>query len=57
MGEASREELKILLTSDMDRPDPSEVRKSLAYLCGDFGHSADLKNRRELAVKYLKESQ
>ena len=57
MGEAAREELMVLLNSGMMRPHPSEVRKSLAYLCGDLGHSADLKNEKDLAVKYLKESQ
>jgi serine/threonine protein kinase len=57
MGAAAHDELKALLATTMVRPHPSEVRKSLAYLCGDLGHSADLRNKRELAVKYLKESQ
>ncbi len=56
MGAAAREELKALLASEMTQPRPSEVRKSLAYLCGDLGHSADLRNKRDLAVKYLEES-
>ncbi len=56
MGEAAHDELKSLLDTKMKRPHPSEVRKSLAYLCGDLGHSADLRNKRELAVEYLKES-
>lgn len=57
MGAAAHDELKALLATKMMRPQPSAVRKSLAYLCGDLGHSADLRNKRELAVKYLKESQ
>ena len=56
LGVAAYDELKALLETEMKRPHPSEVRKSLAYLCGDLGHSADLRNKRELAIGYLKES-
>lgn len=56
MGEVARGELRALLASEMTRPHPSEVRKSLAYLCTDLGYSADLRNKRELAVKYLEEA-
>ncbi|MGY8658273.1 MAG: protein kinase domain-containing protein [Verrucomicrobiales bacterium] len=56
LGVAAYDELKALLETEMKRPHPSEVRKSLAYLCGDLGHSADLRNKHELAIGYLKES-
>lgn len=56
LGAAAHGELKALLSTNMKRPHPSEVRKSLAYLCGDLGHSADLQNKREMAVGYLKEA-
>lgn len=55
-GGESYEELKGLLKSPMRNPNPSAVRKSLAYLCGDLGHSAALKKKKELAVSYLEES-
>ncbi len=56
MGAVARDELRALLASDMVRPRPSEVRRSLAYLCADLGYSADLRNKRELAVTYLEEA-
>jgi len=49
-------ELKALLKNPaMKQPRPSEVRKSLAYLCGDLGHASDLRNKREDAIIYLQE--
>ena len=56
MGAAAHDELQALLLTNTARPRPSEIRKSLAYLCGDLGHSADLRNKNDLAVKYLRES-
>lgn len=56
MGAVAHGELRALLASEMKRPRPAEVRKSLAYLCADLGYSADLRNKRELAVKYLEEA-
>jgi serine/threonine protein kinase len=55
VGAEAHDQLQALLASKMKRPNPSEVRKSLAYLCGDLGHSADLRNERETAVAYLRE--
>jgi len=56
MGGSAYKELKSLLATKMVNPKPSEVRKSLAYLCGDLGHSADLREKRALAVQYYEES-
>jgi len=56
LGREAYEELKNLLKSPMKNPHPSVVRKSLAYLCGDLGHAADLQKKRELAISYLQES-
>ncbi len=55
IGAEAYDQLQALLASNMKRPNPSEVRKSLAYLCGDLGHSADLRNKREIAVAYLED--
>ncbi len=57
IGIEAREELALMLKSGIKSPNPSAIRKSLAYLCGDLGHSADLKDKRELAIQFLKESQ
>ncbi len=56
MGEQAHDDLKGLLASEMRNPNPSAVRKSLAYLCGDLGHSASLRDQRDTAIKYLQES-
>lgn len=56
LGEQSRLELLSILSSEVRSPRPGEIRKSLAYLCGDLGHSADLNGQRDLAVKYFEES-
>ena len=56
MGAEAHDELKALLETPMLNPAPSEVRKSLAYLCGDLGHTADLRDQRDLAKAYLEES-
>ena len=56
LGAEAHDELKALLASGMKNPNPSAVRKALAYLCGDLGHSADLRKKRDLAVQYLQES-
>ena len=57
VGAAAHDELTALLKSGTKRPNPETVRKSLAYLCGDLGHSADLAGKKELAIGYLKEAQ
>jgi len=57
VGAAAHDELTALLKSETKRPNPVTVRKSLAYLCGDLGHSADLAGKKELAVGYLREAQ
>ena len=56
MGGQAHDDLEALLSSGMRNPNPSAVRKSLAYLCGDLGHSASLRDKRETAIKYLQES-
>ena len=56
LGIEAHDELKALLKNPaMKRPRPSDVRKSLAYLCGDLGHTSDLRNKREEAIFYLQE--
>jgi hypothetical protein len=50
-GEA-RAGLESLLSGDLKgsaRPDPAEIRRSLAYLCGDLGHAAERHGHRDLA--------
>ncbi|MDB4275615.1 hypothetical protein N9860_02935, partial [Akkermansiaceae bacterium] len=49
--------LNLILDAKVRVPQPFFVRKSLAYLCGDLGHSADLSGQRELGATFLKESQ
>jgi len=56
MGGQAHDDLKALLASEMRNPNPSAVRKSLAYLCGDLGHSASLRDQRDTAIQYLQES-
>jgi hypothetical protein len=56
LGVEAQDELKALLNNPaMKRPRPSEVRKSLAYLCGDLGHSSELRNKRDEAIAHLQE--
>jgi hypothetical protein len=56
LGMEAHDELKALLKNPiMKRPRPSEVRKSLAYLCGDLGHASELRSKRDEAVGHLKE--
>jgi hypothetical protein len=57
LGAAAHDELTALLKSGVKRPNPGTVRKSLAYLCGDLAHSADLANKRDLAIGYLRKAQ
>ena len=56
LGMEAHDELKALLKNPiMKQPRPSEVRKSLAYLCGDLGHASELRSKRDEAVGHLKE--
>jgi len=57
LGAAAHDELTALLKSGAKRPSPGTVRRSLAYLCGDLGHSADLAGKKDLAIGYLREAQ
>ena len=57
LGAAAHDELTALLKSGAKRPNPGTVRRSLAYLCGDLGHSADLAGKKDLAIGYLREAQ
>lgn len=56
MGGQAHDDLKALLASEMRSPNPSAVRKSLAYLCGDLGHAASLRGQQDTAIHYLQES-
>jgi hypothetical protein len=52
----AHDELRALLGNPtMERPRPSEVRKSLAYLCGDLGHASELGRKREEAIGHFQE--
>lgn len=56
LGVEAHDELKTLLENPaMKRPRPSEVKKSLAYLCGDLGHTYNLTNKRDEAIIHLRE--
>lgn len=55
MGKEARDGLTALLEGGPTNPDPDKVRRSLAYLCGDLGHAADLHGKRDLAAAYLTE--
>ena len=57
LGADAHDELTALLKSGAKRPSPGTVRRSLAYLCGDLGHSADLAGKKDLAIGYLREAQ
>ena len=56
LGMEVHDELKALLGNPtMERPRPSEVRKSLAYLCGDLGHASKLGKKRDEAIGHFQE--
>lgn len=55
MGREARDALKALLEEGIRRPNPDVVRKSLAYLCGDLGHAADLHEQKDQAIVFFKE--
>ena len=56
LGVEARDGLEALLKNPkMKRPRPSEVRKSMAYLCGDLGHAFDRRNKRSEAILLLQE--
>ena len=57
LGAAAHDELTALLKSGVRRPNSGTVRRSLAYLCGDLGHSANLAGKKDLAIGYLREAQ
>ena len=57
LGAAAHDDLAALLKSGARRPNPGTVRRSLAYLCGDLGHSANLAGKKDLAIGYLREAQ
>ena len=57
LGGAAHDELAALLKSGAKKPNPGTVRRSLAYLCGDLGHSANLAGKKDLAIGYLREAQ
>ncbi len=53
LGTEARDLLQLILDAKVSVPHPSAVRKSLAFLCGDLGHSADLSGQREMGKAYL----
>lgn len=56
LGMEAYGDLKALLNvPTMKRPSPAEVRKSLAYLCGDLGHNSKLEGNRAQAITLLQE--
>ncbi|HAN84530.1 MAG TPA: hypothetical protein DCQ59_14980, partial [Verrucomicrobiales bacterium] len=56
LGMEAYSDLKALLNvPTMKRPSPAEVRKSLAYLCGDLGHTSKLEGNRAQAITLLQE--
>ncbi|MDB4538200.1 hypothetical protein N9230_06285, partial [Akkermansiaceae bacterium] len=57
VGAQAHDELRAVLESGTKRPHPLAVQKSLAYLCGDLGHSADLAGKKDDAINYLREAQ
>ena len=56
VGGEAHDELTTILKATAKTPHPATVRKSLAYLCGDLGHSADLAGEKTKAIGYLKEA-
>jgi len=56
LGKEARDLLNLILDADAKVPQPRAVRKSLAYLSGDLGHSAELSGQRELGVSFLKDA-
>ena len=55
LGLEARDELRALLGNPtMERPRLSEVRKSLAYLCGDLGDASEL-GRKKQAISHFQE--
>ena len=54
-GRQARDELIALLESGVATPHPRKVRKSLAYLCGDLGHAADLLEKKKEAIGFFTE--
>jgi hypothetical protein len=55
MGRQARDELISLLEDGISLPHPDKVRKSLAYLCGDLGHAADLLEKKNEAILFFTE--
>lgn len=53
LARAARVGLESLLADDLKRPSPNEIRRSLAYLCGDLGRAADRQEQRDLAISHF----
>ncbi|MGC6582044.1 MAG: protein kinase domain-containing protein [Akkermansiaceae bacterium] len=56
LGTEARDQLRLILDAGVRTPHPHRVKTSLAYLCGDLGHSASLSGKRSLGVAFLRES-
>lgn len=56
LGTEARDQLRLILDAKARTPHPVRVKVSLAYLCGDLGHAADLGGKKSAGVSFLKES-
>ena len=56
LGTEARDQLRLILDAGVRTPHPHRVKTSLAYLCGDLGHSANLSGKPSLGVAFLRES-
>lgn len=56
LGTEARDQLKLILDAGVRAPHPNRVKVELAYLCGDLGHSTDLRGKRSLGIAFLRES-
>lgn len=56
LGTEARDQLRLILDAKARTPHPVRVKVSLAYLCGDLGHAADLGGKKSVGVSFLKES-
>jgi len=56
LGIDARDALREILASNKKVPHPYLVKKSLAYLCGDLGHSVELHGDRDLGIELLQDA-
>jgi len=56
IGTSARDLLREILAEQKTVPHPYLVKKSLAYLCGDLGHAADLHGDADMAIEFIREA-